>query len=77
MNAMRHPGRVMVNRRRLPRQAFGLSDTLGAFVGGVLVAETDYRHQIEAGPVAAKGSAVVDDARVGVGSGYTSARGNK
>lgn len=30
------------------RQAFGLSETLGAFVGGVLVAETDYKHQIEA-----------------------------
>lgn len=29
-------------------QAFGLSETLGAFVGGVLVAETDYKHQIEA-----------------------------
>jgi len=29
------------------RQAFGLSETLGAFVGGVLVAETDYKHQIE------------------------------
>ncbi|CAJ1338738.1 unnamed protein product, partial [Effrenium voratum] len=28
-------------------QAFGLSETLGAFVGGVLVAETDYKHQIE------------------------------
>ena len=28
-------------------QAFGLSDSLGAFVGGVLVAETDYKHQIE------------------------------
>jgi len=26
----------------------GLSDTLGAFVGGVLVAETDYRYQVEA-----------------------------
>ena len=31
-----------------PGQAFGLSETLGAFVGGVLVAETDYKHQIEA-----------------------------
>lgn len=29
-------------------QAFGLSESLGAFVGGVLVAETDYKHQIEA-----------------------------
>ncbi|CAE8626765.1 unnamed protein product, partial [Polarella glacialis] len=29
-------------------QGLGLSDTLGAFVGGVLVAETDYKHQIEA-----------------------------
>ncbi|CAK9009640.1 unnamed protein product [Durusdinium trenchii] len=29
-------------------QALGLSETLGAFVGGVLVAETDYKHQIEA-----------------------------
>ena len=29
-------------------QALGLSDTLGAFLAGVLLAETKYRYQIEA-----------------------------
>jgi len=29
-------------------EGLGLSDTLGAFVGGVLVAETNYSHQVEA-----------------------------
>lgn len=29
-------------------KGLGLSDTLGAFVGGVMVAETDYRHLVEA-----------------------------
>merc|ERR1740121_848777 len=29
-------------------EGLGLSDTLGAFVGGVLVAETSYKHQVEA-----------------------------
>jgi len=29
-------------------EAFGLSDTLGAFLAGVMLAETKYRHQVEA-----------------------------
>jgi len=29
-------------------ESLGLSDTLGAFLAGVLLAETKYRHQIEA-----------------------------
>ena len=37
-----------VQTRCYGRQALGLSDTLGAFLAGILLAETKYRYQIEA-----------------------------